>query len=532
MKTHYYVSIAMMTFLLGVNAQVINQNNVNASLYDNGFFFTDSINSIARYEVPAGSGTNAIFSGSFWFGGVDVNGQVKLAAQQYGGHDYWSGPATRHNPYEWAPNDWPTIQDYFGQTYWEITKSEIDYHIANYQSGTYVMPADIANWPAHGDTSLGTSNGMLSHIAPFVDINNNGVYEPFLGDYPCIKGDAAVYIIMSDVGGFHTGSGGDPIGAEFHFMFYQYATVPELVNTTFVDIEVVNMGTQTIFETTASFFLDSDLGNYADDFVGTDLARNMIFTYNADNLDETNGGSLGYGANPPALGLKLLSHDLDYSISYSNAAVFPQSDPINAAQFYSAMRGNWADGSEQLDNNNQPSDYFYTGDPNSPNTWSENNMLNTPGDRRMLASTDLGTFTPDFTTGGSQRIQLSYAIVFAQGTDNLNSVTELQSLADFVQNFYDNSTSNCFDLSLAGIPTINSIEFTVQPNPNDGSFVLNVAEIQGNETVRIYDNAGRIVHEQALLNASTSLNVQLTEGLYHLEVRSGNAQAVKKMLVH
>lgn len=532
MKTQYYLALVVICYSLGVNAQSINQNNVNAAIYDNGFFFMDSINSVAGYEVPAGSGTNAIYGGAFWFGGVDINNQIKLAAQQYTGHDYWNGPATRHNPYEWGPNNWSVIQNYFGQTYWEVTKSEIDYHIANYQSGTYVMPADIENWPAHGDVTLGSSDGMLSHIAPFVDINNNGVYEPYYGDYPCIKGDAAVYMILSDVGGFHTGSDADPIGAEFHFMFYQYSTVPELVNTTFVDVEVVNMGTQTIYETTASFFLDADIGNYDDDFVGTDVARNLIFTYNGDNLDESNGGALGYGPNPPAIGLKVLSHDLDYSISYSNGVVWPYADPNSAMEFYNAIHGDWGDGSDQLDDNNQPSNHFYTGDPNTPSSWSENNLMNAPGDRRMVASTDLGTFTPDFTTGGSQRIQLTYAIVFAQGSDNLNSVTELKSLADFVQNFYDNSTSTCFDLSLAGIPTINTIEFTVQPNPNDGSFVLNVSEIEGNESVRIYDNTGRIVHEQTLLNPSTSLNLHLTEGMYQLEVRSGNAQSVKKILVH
>lgn len=52
------------------------------------------------------------------------------------------------------------------------------------------------------------------------------------------------------------------------------------------------------------------------------------------------------------------------------------------------MRGNWQDGSDQLDQNNQLTDYFYTGDPNTTGSWSENNVANPPGDRRMLASTD------------------------------------------------------------------------------------------------------------------------------------------------
>ena len=37
----------------------------------------------AAYEIPKGSGLNSIFAGSLWMGGVDVGGQLKVAAQTY-----------------------------------------------------------------------------------------------------------------------------------------------------------------------------------------------------------------------------------------------------------------------------------------------------------------------------------------------------------------------------------------------------------------------------------------------------------------
>ena len=96
MKKRYYLLIALCSVSFASLSQILNENNVNTSFYDNGFFFTDSINSTHNYEVPAGNGTHAIFSGALWFGGTDVNGQVKLAAQQYAGNGKIIGEVLQH----------------------------------------------------------------------------------------------------------------------------------------------------------------------------------------------------------------------------------------------------------------------------------------------------------------------------------------------------------------------------------------------------------------------------------------------------
>ena len=64
------------------------------------------------------------------------------------------------------------------------------------------------------------------------------------------------------------GSTGAPIGIELHCMFYQFSSIPELENTTFLDVEVVNMSTLVLYDARASFFLDPDLGDYSDDYIG------------------------------------------------------------------------------------------------------------------------------------------------------------------------------------------------------------------------------------------------------------------------
>ncbi|GAB5416090.1 MAG: hypothetical protein Crog4KO_13250 [Crocinitomicaceae bacterium] len=526
-----YLSAVFALFSLasfGQNTAQVDANNVNATISDNGFFFNNSQTASPGYEVPAGSNSHAIYTGSFWFGGTDINGQLKLAAQQFesSGSDYTVGPTTRFAD---QVADAGLSAAYFNQTIWKVTRAEIDDHIANYQSSTYTMPNDIENWPAHGDTTLGSSQGMLPFIAPFVDVNGNGTYDPENGDYPCIKGDYAVYTIMNDVG-LHFGSFGEPINMELHYMFYQYTSIPELENTTFIDVEVVNMGTQTLFDTRAAFFIDPDLGDYSDDYIGTDTTRNMVYVYNADDFDAPNAGQPGYGAAPPAVGLKVLSHDLSSSISYSNAGSPPMSSPSQSLHYYYAMNGNYVDNSDQLDGNGNPTDFSFYGDPNVAQSWSEFQQSTAPGDRRFVASLDAGVFGPDFSQGASDRRTYSYAVIYAKGTDHLNSVEELQSSADFIQNHYDNMTNNCFDSQVAAISEAVDVEFVVAPNPNNGTFTIQLP-IAEKATAKILDAQGRLVHEQALNQGFNKVSVALESGVYFVQVSVDNAANLKRLVI-
>lgn len=65
-------------------------NNVRALIHTGGDMWWD-LQGDPKYEVPAGSGKNALFAGSIWVGGVDANGQLKLAAMRFRqvGIDFW-----------------------------------------------------------------------------------------------------------------------------------------------------------------------------------------------------------------------------------------------------------------------------------------------------------------------------------------------------------------------------------------------------------------------------------------------------------
>ena len=70
-------------------------NNVKALIHTGGNLWQIMGQNFSQYEVPKGSGIMALFTSALWLGGVDINGQLKLAAVRYRqGQDYWAGPLT------------------------------------------------------------------------------------------------------------------------------------------------------------------------------------------------------------------------------------------------------------------------------------------------------------------------------------------------------------------------------------------------------------------------------------------------------
>ena len=165
-------------------------NNVKARFNAGNIHFWD-LHGTAEFEVPKGSHKTSIFSQSIWIGGKDANGQLKLAADRYSGNgfDFYPGPIS---------NSYDTLYDIKWNKVWLVDRSTIDTHndwVANPSAyPNYQIPSELLDWPAHGDPTLGQSY----NLAPFYDYDQDGAYDPSQGDYPLIKGDQALYIIMND----------------------------------------------------------------------------------------------------------------------------------------------------------------------------------------------------------------------------------------------------------------------------------------------------------------------------------------------
>src|SRR5690606_27616868 len=107
------------------------------------------------------------------------------------------------------------------------------------------------------------------------DVDFDGNYNPYDGDYPKIKGCKAVYMIQNDAKGIHTYSGSEAMDMEIHFMFYQYKTWNYLDSTTFVDVIAINRGTTSYVESASGVFMDGNIGSANDDFFGCDSTNSV-----------------------------------------------------------------------------------------------------------------------------------------------------------------------------------------------------------------------------------------------------------------
>lgn len=505
--------LSLLTFCQ-LNAQIstslLQYNNAGGIITDAGIFFADLGTQLPGYEIPEGSDRNIIYSSAFWFGGKDVGGQVKLAAQNIynQGSDLWPGALTVDGTANVVtPNP-------LGQTIWNVSRAEILNHISNYNQPGYVTPFNIENWPANGDVSMNQS----AQLAPYVDLNMNGLYEPELGEYPCIKGDQTVYTIMNDKQNVHY-SGGEPLGIEVHFMFYQFASNDALDNTTFADVHVFNRGTQTIYDFTTSFMMDGDLGGPSDDFVGCDTTRNLAYQYNGDDFDEGMAGITGYGSNPPSFGIMCLSD------SISSFRSFNITDPAasGAAEILNLMSGLNSDGSPILNNTAQETRFQFYDNPNNILGWSEVSSSNAPGDRRSLVSVTQPVLSP-FTS-----VQYSFAIVYSRdGLSNLDNVNELMTVADEIQTYYDvNLVGECE--SVLGSTELNLNNVTVFPNPSQGTFNV-FMDGQDIEQIVVRDMTGREVYRTLNLGQHANVQLNTAPGIYTIEIQS-NARRFTKTIV-
>lgn len=325
----------------------LNINNVRAQINGYGNMWFDG--SITKYYVPKSGNASPLYCAALWIGGTDVNDQLRLAALRFGseGDDYWPGPIKINGT---ASTDLPVCNAY--DKHWIITKAEVlalRSHFRYDSTGvTLVNPEHlqeditdvIANWPAKGE-----GDDLTSFLAPFYDADGDLEYNPASGDYPyydfdnslcprtlkakwgnayidhvtptmeddagivsggllsdqVLKGDQTIWWVFNDMGNTHTESLGLPIGLEIRAQAFAFATNDEINNMTFYSYEIINRSTYELKDTYFSQWVDPDLGNAKDDYVGCDVRRGLGYCYNGTKTDLAGAGS--YSGIPPAVGI-------------------------------------------------------------------------------------------------------------------------------------------------------------------------------------------------------------------------------------
>ncbi len=424
-------------------------NNVRALILGGGDMWWD-LND-AQYEVPKGSFKNSLFAGALWIGGIDDGGQLKVAAMTYrqGGNDFWPGPLDV-NTATITAQECSKFNNHF-----KLNRSQVDEFKARHieaQDPSYNIPDEILEWPASGN-SESVASGYLQYLAPFHDANGDGIYDPENDfDYPDYNltgtndnaklfGDQTLWWVFNDKGNIHTESEAEPIGLEIHAQAFGFVAENEVNDMTFYNYKIINRGTQPLNDTYFGQWVDPDLGNYTDDYVGCDVGLGLGFCYNGDAEDD---GAKGYGFNPPAVGVDFfqgpradindgVDNDRDGFIDEMDSVINPVTgqweytqyeeiimskfvyynndgtvtgNPNSGTHFYNYLQGIWKD--------NVPMTYGGDGKGNGPGAttelcnfmfpgstdpdmypqngeWTEVTAGNIPADRRFIQSA--GSFT-------------------------------------------------------------------------------------------------------------------------------------------
>jgi hypothetical protein len=426
-KIYFYLLIS---FGLSAQAQSSYYPNKRASLDINNLKVT--LSSIGEFgypfednQMPNGSGKNCLFTQSLWLGGKTENGNLKVAAQTYRqvGSDYRPGPL--------LSTPMTNATDSMYDKVYKISRQEIVNHILNYSNPNYTMPSSIEQWPGTSTTPFQT---LVDKLAPYKDVNSNGVYEPSLGDYPLIRGDYALFVIYNDKR-VHKVTEAEPLEMEIRLMLYGYETSdPILANTLFMNYKLISGSTEELKDFVATMFTDLDIGHSGDDYIGSDSSRNLVFGYNGDNWDENTSG---YGVNPPAFGLVSLDQNLSSSFTFNNTNDPKNGNPHIGPDYYQYMNGKLKTGESMnvLDTNYPNTNFIY----NHSIPYTESQVGNLPDDRRILASIDRDVFEP-----GSV-VCYDYAMIFAHDTslNNLQQVDYLFEMTDSIQAFYDQKDWDC-----------------------------------------------------------------------------------------
>ncbi len=547
MKTTLLLFAGLITGLAHAQTfEYLDINQVKARVNSGGDLHWDPVTGNSGYECPKGSGKTWGGAANLWVGGVDNGGQLKVSAQTYrqGGGDFWPGPLNLIT----ATTNSATVSQY--NRVWKLNKTDIDDFITNFangnvQNGSFIPAANLLSWPGNGDIA----QNYDSQLAPYMDVNSDGIYDPMAGDYPLIKGDQAIYTIFNDSYLPH-GSGGQAIGLEIRLMAYAYGTGTLVANnpflnyTTFYDYTIINRSSFALYDSYMGLFNDSDIGNYMDDYVGCDAMDAYAYTYNATTSTVTNEPAIGITQiQSPTNTYDLIDNDHDgltdepgEQILMSNFMYFnnsfagvplAQTDPSNATEYYQYMSSYWKDGTPLTCGGNgyggsistnyaYPANTYTTG-PCGAAPWSEGTS---GSDKKIIMASGPFLFQP----GAHEKLEYAYIASFDSITNN-----PLHNL-DSVVNALRNMNSNV----VTGIKkqAINNV-FTISPNPTNALLNINSGKaINGDVKIEVIDALGKtlISEDYKDFNQSTINVGLLSSGIYFVKISSGDNATTKKFI--
>lgn len=543
------------------NSQInIHGNNIRAGLLNAGdlFWDLDDAQFFPNY-TPGVLNPATIYAAGLWMGGVDPAGNLKLATSTYRSNnslDYWAGPLSDQGvTEEFTCANW----DRHFQVKGADIKAFLDElpTLANNPALALAQYKGIMGWPGKGNPYFSDAWGFdlpftLAPLAPFFDADQNGIYNPLAGDYPVVQlrnkapfvPAEIVWCVFNDQGGgaVHSASQGSPIQAEVQLTVWAFncADEPILNNTLFTSHKIINRAAERVDSFFVGMWVDFDLGCYLDDYMGSAPDLDAFFVYNQTQFD---GGPSGncqgvttFDGIPPVQSVTLLSRPMDKFIYYNNAAVGTHpagtTDPDLPIEYYNYLTGRWKDGSpltyggSGYQQGGAEVDFAFPDPPANPSGWTMCTANIPLGDRRVLASSKIGTLQP----GAIEELVTAWTV--HAGSNSPCKVGNAFDDIAFLRSEYENDFPNaCSGLTSAAQEPMDA-PVGVFPNPAAETVTLQYGDLPVRE-IRLFAADGRQVRNlQNIQPEQTVLDVaRLKNGVYTVQLLSDRGSVVRKISV-
>lgn len=224
-------------------------NNVRAAVYNGGNLFWRG--SGGKYKVPKQGNAPAIFAANIWIGGI-VDDEIRFSGETYGMSEFWPGPFDEMgNPPE------NCLQ--YDRIYVLYRDS-----LRLYEE-TGIPTHDLINWPVDIGASVIDGDGIPENY------NLEG------GDRPALVGDQMLWWVMNDAGNEKKNPMWKPISIEVQvtaFAFDDFPIYPMLrdvlQHSTFFRFRLIYRGVSPLEKAWFGLFVDADLGQPSDDYIGSD----------------------------------------------------------------------------------------------------------------------------------------------------------------------------------------------------------------------------------------------------------------------
>ena len=539
------VLVAGSVMLPAQTIQYLNSNNIVAgigiggNLFSVGSSFAPGASDL--FITKFDSGRAEIFTSTLWMNGVDEGGNAHGAIGAYRDSGFIDGPIAQiYNS---------AYYHYYNRVF-KVTQTQIAiFRSLSFPTTVNLVDSSILYWPGKGNPSVlnDYSVSIDSFLAPFIDVNGNGIYDPLQGDYPAFLGDQAIFFVFNDVNGTRNVVNCLSMGIEIRglatcFNDTSPGNIPynkrALNNSIFVQYEIENKSQHTYADFDIAQWLDPDIGCFQDDYVGCDSARNLMFAYNGSANDKDCYPELGFGTLPVALGVQLLSEPMNVFGYFSGDGgapfnTIPIGDDSLCSTFLGYSEGYWSDtipftyGGIGYNPEGNRTKFLFSGDPTDSSQWSEVSNHDLAGDRRMFGATDSLHLTP----GQTINFTVAFTTSFDSTSNHISIVDTLKIDADSIRAFYlHHILPGQQTLGVKELPNANLFTVHIYPNPTNNNVTIESSDVI--QTIQLMDIEGRVILHKTIGATKMVLPVNaLAKGVYLLNVQGVDVSVVRKLVI-